>query len=123
MNRNYIYVFRRLSIIDNDEIYRSEYVKESDIWDLYDLINVIFDEEMKYILYPHFIQIPEGHKNTASVENYYLTKDFRNNHPYILIRFTDGDFAYIDTRDSTIHNFESQQDVRNKLLDFLLRFM
>jgi hypothetical protein len=123
MNRNYSYVFRRLSIIDNDEIYRSECVKESDLWDLYDLINVIFDKEMNYILYPHFIQIPEGHKNTASVENYFLIKDFRKDRPYILIRFKDGDFAYIDTRDSTIHNFESQQEIRNKLLDFLLRFM
>jgi len=123
MNRNYSYVFRRLSIIDNDEIYRSECVKEVDLWDLYDLINVIFDKEMNYILYPRFIQIPEGHKNTASVENYYLIKDFRKDHQYILIRFTDGDFAYIDTLDSTIHNFESQQEIRNKLLDFLLRFM
>ena len=87
----------------------------------YDLISVIFIEPHthQYELKKYKIQIktdiPVG---TVQIENNYLTHNKYS--PFVLVKLSNNKFGYIHTENFDPIEFENQEQIKNKLLDFML---
>jgi hypothetical protein len=87
----------------------------------YDLISVDFIEPHthQYELEKYYIEIKTDiDVETVEIENNYLTHNKYN--PYVLVKFTNDKFGYIHTENFNPIEFENQEQIKNKLLDFLL---
>lgn len=89
--------------------------------DYYDLILVVFLEldspQCKFIKYGTKIKtcIDMG---TLQIENNYLQDNKYS--PYVLVKLSNDKFGYINTKNFVLTEFENQEQIKDKLLEFLL---
>lgn len=118
-------------LIKNTELYLDEL--ESDInWCLennlyletnyYDLISVIFIDPHthQYELEKFGTKIKTSiDVETVQIENKYLTHNNKYS-PYVLVKLSNNKFGYIHTENFDPIEFENQEQIKEKLLDFML---
>lgn len=88
--------------------------------ELYDMISVIFTEPHthQYKLEPYGEKVTiNDAKDTNKIETKYMSKYLTS--PYLLVKFTDDKFGYIHKENFDPVEFESQEEIKNKLLEFL----
>lgn len=87
----------------------------------YDLISIVFMEP-----HTHQYELEKYETNiktcinveTIQIENNYLLDNKYN--PYVLVKFSNNKFGYIHTKNFDLIEFENQEQIKNKLLEFLL---
>lgn len=87
----------------------------------YDLISVIFIEPHthQYKLEKYGTKIKTKLKvETVQIENDYLLDNKYS--PYVLVKLSNNKFGYIHTENFDPIEFENQEQIKNKLLDFIL---
>lgn len=87
----------------------------------YDLISVDFIEPHthRYELEKYGAEIKtDVDVGTVQIENNYLTHNKYK--PYVLIKLSNDKFGYIHTENFNLIEFENQEQIKNKLLEFLL---
>ena len=87
----------------------------------YDLISVVFTEPHthQYELDGYGTNIKtDMEMETVQIENNYLLNNKYS--PYVLVKLTNNKFGYIQTANFDPIEFENQEQIKNKLLEFLL---
>lgn len=87
----------------------------------YDLISVVFTEPHthQYELKNYETRIKTCiHMKAVQIENNYLSYNKYN--PYVLVKLSNNKFGYIHTENFNLIEFENQELIKNKLLEFLL---
>lgn len=87
----------------------------------YDLISVIFIEPHthQYELEKYGTKIKTcTDVETVQIENKYLSHNKYS--PYVLVKLSNNKFGYIHTENYDPIEFENQEQIKNKLLDFML---
>ena len=97
--------------------------EEKNHYDYYDVLLVKFtnNERTNFELIGYGAQIKMftcSDKNL--IKDKYLIEPEYKCSPFILIRLPNQKFGYIDIMSDEIKEFESQDEIKNKLLDFLL---
>lgn len=88
----------------------------------YDLISVVFTEPytQQYDLNEYIIYIKtDKEMDTKQIENKYFL-DARNTGSYVLVKLKNNKYGYIHTENFNPIEFENQELIKNKLLEFLL---
>jgi len=91
----------------------------------YDLISVVFMEPHthKYVLkkYNTQIKMPENNINIVNlIETHYLIEIKYEESPYVVVKFTNNKYGYIHTENFDPIEFDDQETIKNKLLNFYL---
>lgn len=98
-------------------------------WDLYDIITVKFISSISgtisddFILEPYGAKIKSyyfGDREKYNIENKYIENPEYKSSPYVLVKLSNDKFGYIHTSNFDPIEFNSQDKIKNILLDFLL---
>lgn len=114
--------------MDEDEyIYITYLIKNTDLYldnlktNNYDLISVVFTEPHthQYKLEKYGTNIKTDIEvETVQIENNYLLDNKYS--PYVLVKLSNNKFGYIHSENFDPIEFENQEQIKNKLLNFLL---
>lgn len=123
VNYHYVKLLLGLDCLDNDDkdnIATDAYTH----YNFFDIITVKFIEPHthKYILEPYGTKIKMyDSSDEYLIERKHLWDSKYKSSPYVLVKLSNGNFGYLHTDNFDPIEFESQDIIKNKLLDFLLQ--
>ena len=121
---NYIKWLLPINYLDNDDIdFIANNGMNCDV-NFYDIITVDFTKphSHEYILKPYGAKIKMyGSSDEYIIERKHLLNPEYKSSPYVLVKLSSGKFGYLHTGNFDPIEFESQDIIKDKLIEFLLK--
>lgn len=119
INYHYVTYILGLNNIDKNYINNIDYIN----YNFYDIITVEFikPHSHQYVLKPYGTKIKMHNKSDEYlIEREYLSDSQLKSSPYVLVKLSNGKFGYLHTENFDPIEFDSQDLIKNKLLDFFI---